>query len=421
MRPRTIVDPPERTFAAWLGQTNDVTRTFLAAGGIDGMINLGGGLPEPATYPAAELAELARRAIADHPRDSLNYAPIEGLPALRDAIARRLSRDGLMLRRENVLITSGGMQALDLVGKIFLDVGTTIAAQAPTYLGALDAWRPRYPIYRPFRLEGGAFDAAAALGGAGFAYTVPNFSNPTGHLVGTAARGALVAAARATGTPLVEDDPYGALYYDDAPLPTMLHLSAPGTAAPYDGDVIYLGTLSKEIAPGLRVGWVVAAPEVIAALVLAKQGSDLATSGLSQRIALDALECGLLERTLPTILSVYRERRDALCAAMEQHLGDWFVWTRPVGGMFVWATATHPGLDTDALLKAGLAAGVCISPGSAFDPAGSDRRSVRLNFTANPPANLEAGVARLATAVRSLLESATASAPARSQRDYRTV
>lgn len=393
---------PGPTFAAWLAHTNDVTRTFLAAGGIEGVINLGGGLPEPSTYPAAELAELARRAVADHPLDSLNYAPVEGLPGLRDAIARRLSRGGLLLQRANVLVTSGSLQALDLLGKVFLDAGSTVAIQSPTYLGALDAWRPRHPRYRPFRLDEGPLDAEAALRGVRFGYTVPNFSNPTGHLVGAATRQALVAAAHATGTPLVEDDPYGALYYDGDPLPTMLQLAAAGSDQPYDGPVVYLGTLSKEAAPGLRVGWVVAAPKVIAALVLAKQGADLCTSGLCQRIALDALEGGLLERTLPAILTVYRERRDALCAAMTVHLGDDFAWRTPTGGMFVWATAKDVALDTDALLPAGLAGGVCVSPGSAFDPAGADRRSIRLNFTANAPDRLGEGVRRLETAVRTL-------------------
>lgn len=390
------------TFAKWLGSTNEVTRTFLAAGRIPGLVNLGGGLPEPAVYPVEELAELARRALLDHPGDCLNYPPIDGLPALRDALAARFSRGPLKLTRENVLITSGGMQALDLVGKIFLDFGSAIAAQSPAYVGALDAWRPRHPVYRPLALDGGPCDFAEALAGARFAYAVPNFSNPTGHLVDTPTRQAFLDAATRAGTPLVEDDPYGALHYDGPSLPTMLSLSATG-AARYEGPVIYLGTISKEVAPGLRVGWVVAAPEVIEALVLAKQGSDLASSGLSQRIALDALESGLLERALPKILDVYRARRDALLAAMTRHLGEFYTFERPVGGMFVWARAKDPAFDTDALLKVGLARGVCISPGSVFDPMGIDRRSVRINFTANPPEKLEEGVKRLAAATKALL------------------
>lgn len=398
--------PTRPAFAQWLGSTNDVTRMFLAAGQIPGLINLAGGLPEAALYPTDALAELARRAVAEHPGDALAYSPIEGLPALRDAIARRYDAPGLKLTRENVLIVSGGMQALDLIGKVLLDEGGLIAAQTPAYLGALDAWRPRRPRFRPLRPEANDFDPAAALAGAQFAYTVPNFSNPTGRLVGAGRRRELVEAALASGTWLVEDDPYGTLYYDGPPLPRML--ATAGALAPaadgraYDGPVIYMGTLSKELCPGLRIGWVVAAPAMIRAMTIAKQGSDMCCSGLSQRIALDALESGLPEKILPRVIETYRERRDALCAAMAEHLSDSFDWETPVGGMFLWAVARDPAFDTDRLLKAALAHKVCISPSSAFDPEGRDHRAIRVNFTLNPPEKLAEGVRRLAGAVDSL-------------------
>ena len=396
--------PPARrpTFAGWLAETNDVTQIFLAAGRIPDLINMAGGLPDPATWPVADLSALAARAIADHPGEALAYAPIEGLPGLRDLIAARFSAPGLHLTRDNVLITSGGMQALDLIGKVLLDQGGLVAAQSPAYLGALDAWKPRYPRYRPMRLEAGDFDPALALRDAQFAYTVPNFSNPTGRLVGLGERRALVAAAEATGTWLIEDDPYGTLYYDGAPLPRMLSLSA-GGAAVYDGPVVYLGTLSKELAPGFRIGWVVAAPDMIQALISAKQGSDMSSSGLSQRIAHEAFAMGLTERILPDVLALYRARRDALGAAMARHLGDLFDWEIPAGGMFVWATARDAALDTDRLLREALAHGVCITPSSVFDPEGRNRRSIRINFTLNAPDKLDEGVRRLAEATRTTL------------------
>ncbi|WP_428926533.1 PLP-dependent aminotransferase family protein [Marinibacterium sp. SX1] len=392
-------------FASWLSQTNDVTQTFLAAGRIPGLINLAGGLPDPSVWPVAALAEQARSAVADHPGDTLAYSPIDGLPGLRDVIARRFSRGGLRLTRENVMITTGGMQALDLVGKVLLDPGDAIAAQAPAYLGALDAWMPRAPAYRPMRLEANDVDIAGCMAGAKFAYTVPNFSNPTGRLVGHDQRRALVDAANATGCWLVEDDPYGALYYDGAPLPRLLDISAgdrPDSSQEglYDGPVIYLGTLSKELAPGLRIGWVIAAPEMITALTTAKQGSDMFTSGICQRIAQGALEDRLPEQILPDILSLYRDRRDALCAAMAEHLPDLYDWEVPSGGMFVWAVARDARLDTDRLMTRGLDHGVCISPSSVFDPEGRDRRATRLNFTLNPPDKLAEGIRRLAEATR---------------------
>ena len=236
-------------FARWLGDTNDVTRTFLAAGRVPDMINVAGGLPEPSVYPAAELAEYAARAIAEHGDDALGYTPIEGLPALRDRIAARFADDGLHLTRDNVLVTTGGMQGLDLIGKALLDEGAPIAAQSPTYLGALDAWRPRRPEYRPFFPDRPDFDPVAALAGARFAYTVPNFSNPTGKLIGLPERRSMVAAAQRIGTWLVEDDPYGTLHYDAEPLPRMLGLSGAGTVEPYDGPVIYPSPYTHLLAP----------------------------------------------------------------------------------------------------------------------------------------------------------------------------
>jgi 2-aminoadipate transaminase len=390
-------------FARWLGSTNDVTRRFLAAGRIPGLINIAGGLPAPEIYPAAEVAELARRAIAEHPQDTLGYGPIEGLPELRDALAARFATPELRLGRENVLITTSGMQGLDLVGKALLEEGGLIAGQFPTYLGALDAWRPRRPTYRNLLLEEPGFDPVAAMAGAQFVYAVPNFSNPTGRLVGLPMRQALVDAAHRTSAWLVEDDPYGALHYDGAPLPRLLELSGRRQRGRlYDGPVLYMGTLSKEVAPGLRIGWVIAAPAMIEALTMAKQGSDMCTSGVTQRIALGALESGLIERLRPVIVALYRARRDALCAALAAHLAEWFEWEVPVGGMFVWAVARDPALDTDRLFQAALEAGVCVTPSSVFDPAGRNRRALRLNFTLNPPDRLAEGVRRLAAAVRSL-------------------
>lgn len=394
----------ERTrpaFARWLETTNEVTRTFLAAGRIPGLINLAGGLPAPETFPAEALAEIAAQVIRAHPQDCLGYGPIEGLPELRDALARRYSGGALRLTRDNVLILSGGMQGLDLLGKVLLEEGGLIAGQFPTYLGALDAWRPRNPTFRPLRLEDPALDPVAALAGAQFAYSVPNFSNPTGRLVDLAMREALVRAAQATGTWLVEDDPYGALYYDGTPLPRLLELSAGlQGGGPYEGPVVYMGTVSKAIAPGLRIGWVIAAPRMIQALVLAKQGSDLCSSGVTQRMTLAALEGGLFERQLPIILDLYRDRRDALCAAMEQHLSPWFRWEKPVGGMFLWASARDPSLDSDRLMARAIEGGVCLSPSSVFDPSGRDRSAMRLNFTRNPPEELAEGVRRLALVLR---------------------
>lgn len=397
---------PRPDLAAWLGRTNEVTRIFLSAAHGPDMINLAGGLPDPAVFPAAELAGMAARAVSSHPAEVLGYGPIDGLPALRDRLAERFSGEGLRLRRENVLVTTAGMQALDLLGKVLLEPGSLVAAHAPTYLGAIDAWRPREPRFRPFSPDAGDAGFAAIFAGAQFAYAVPNFSNPTGRLVTLAQRRAMVEAAHATGVWLVEDDPYGSLYYEGEPLPRLLSLSAAraGEAAGdgYRGPVIYTGTFSKEVAPGLRIGWIVAAPEMIEALTLAKQGSDMCTSGLTQRLALDALESGMVERLRPTVVALYRERRDVLCRAMDDVLAPLFTWAKPAGGMFVWAVARDPDFDTDALMREALKAGVCITPSSVFDVEGRNRRAMRLNFTFNAPERLREGVRRLSLAAATL-------------------
>lgn len=391
---------PRPAFARWLQTTNDITRMFLDAGQVPDLISLAGGLPEADTFPVSKLAEAAHRAIAEHPREVLGYGPIAGLPELRDAIARRFSSPALALARANILVTTSSMQGLDLIGKVLLDEGGLIAGQFPTYLGALDAWRPRSPSFRNLMLDDVDVDPRPVLAGTQFAYTVPNFSNPTGLLVGLEMRRALVDAAHSTGTWLVEDDPYGTLHYDGAPLSNLIELSAQKhSGRPYTGPVVYMGTLSKEIAPGLRIGWTIAAPEMIEALTRAKQGSDMCTSGVTQRMALAALEGGLIESIHPTIIATYRERRDALCDALSTHLAKWFDWTQPVGGMFVWAVAKDPDFNTDRLLQFAMAERVCFAPSSVFDASGANRRAIRLNFTLNAPERLVEGAQRLATAI----------------------
>lgn len=392
---------PRSAFAPWLADTNDVTKVFLTAGKIPGLINLGGGLPDPKTWPVADLSALAARAVRDHASDTLAYPPVDGLAALRAEIAARYSTDRLTLTPDNVLITTAGTQALSLLGSIFLQSGDPVAAQSPAYLGALDAWRPRQPDYRPMALERNDCDLDAAMAGAQFAYTVPNFSNPSGRLVPLDQRRALVEAAERHGTWLIEDDPYGALYFDGAPLPRLLDLAAGD--GPYDGPVIYLGTVSKELAPGLRIGWVIAAPEVIQALTIAKQGADMCSCGISQQMVLMAMQSGLMDRLMPEIVSLYRTRRDALCEAMEDHLSDLYDWQKPQGGMFVWAVARDASIDTDRLMAIGLEHGVCISPSSVFDPKGQDRRAIRINFTFNDAPHLTEGIIRLARATRATL------------------
>ncbi len=392
-------------FSRWISESNNITQQFMTLGIDPGFISLAGGLPASEFYPSQAIAEASQRALARWGGSAMEYGPIEGFPALREHIARRMSSQaGRPFAAENVLITVGAMQGLDLIGKVLIDPGDRIVAQFPTYVGALDAWRPRSPVYEPLDWSHPG-TGLESLRAAKFAYAVPNYSNPTGVLVPTAARQSLLDKVERTGTWIVEDDPYLPLQYDGPAGPSILALH--GQMVPdgeYDGPVVYLGTLSKSIVPGLRVGWTVASRPMIQAMALAKQSSDIASSMLTHAIALELLESGCEAAHVPQIVQHYRKRRDALCAAAEAQLADWFEWEIPPGGMFVWMRARDPRIDTDALYAIALEEKVAFVPGSVFDPAARLRSAMRINFTRNAPEVLEKGIARLARATKRLLD-----------------
>lgn len=395
---------PRLRYAAWTARTNAITRHMVGAQPPDS-INLAGGLPAPELYPVDAVAAATRRALDRFGARALAYGPVAGLPELRAFLAARYSRPGRRLGPENVLVTSGGLQALDFIGRVLVEPGDAILAQFPTYLGALDAWRSLAPVYQA--LDWGAAPAAqrAAIAAAKFVYCVPNFSNPTGVLVDTPQRQILLDAARAVGGLVVEDDPYGALYYDGAPLPTLFDLeAASGDEGPYRGHVAHLGTLSKSIGPGLRIGWAIAEAGVVQAIALAKQGSDIGTGSFAQAVALELLEAGVDIETHDRMIATYRRRRDALVAAAQRHLSLRFDFAAPVGGMFLWLVAKDPHFDADALWPVAFAAGMSFAPSSVFDATGTLRHALRLNFTLNDEVRLEEAARRLARAVESYLQ-----------------
>ncbi len=389
-------------YARWLATTNVVTRHIVAAYGPE-CINLSGGLPAPEVYPLAAIEAATQRALARFKHRAVSYGPVEGMKELRMAIAARASTPRQRFGAENVLVTTGSLQALDLLGKILVEPGETILAQFPTYLGALDAWRPRTPTYRRLDWDADAASLGSAVSGAQFVYCVPNFSNPTGALIATESRQRLLAAAQGAGGVLVEDDPYGALFYDGPALPSLLDLSSDGSEI-YRGPVVHLGTLSKSIGPGLRIGWAIAEPKMIEMLSLAKQGADIGTGTFAQGVAVELLDAGIDRAVLPDMLALYARRRDALVSAAGEHLGLRFDFTAPVGGMFLWLTAKDPAFDTDALWPIAFAAGVSFCPGSVFDPTARLKHAIRLNFTLNDEAQLVEGVRRLARAVERQLQ-----------------
>jgi 2-aminoadipate transaminase len=349
--------------------------------------------------------------LADTPQAALQYAPSEGFGPLREWVAARLAAQGVAATPGQVLITSGSQQGLDLVGRVLLDPGSAVAVERPTYLGALQAFAPNEPAW--LALDGDADGPrpasrrAAAAAGARLAYLVPSFQNPTGRCIGAARRDALAEACLAGGLPLLEDDPYGELWFD-APPPAPL-------AARLPGQTVLLGSLSKVLAPGLRLGWLLAPPALFPKLLQAKQAADLHSSGLTQRIAFEALRDGLLERHLPALRARYRAQRDAMVAALARHLPDGCRWQAPGGGMFFWVTAPA-GLDTTALLPRAVDAGVAYVPGAAFfagDPgAAAPANTLRLSFATVAPAAIGAAVAVLGRVLgEALAGAATADAP----------
>jgi 2-aminoadipate transaminase len=367
------------------------------------IISFAGGLPAPDVFPVAEIEQATVRVLREHGRSALQYGPTEGFRPLRELITRHMARYGIEVTADNVLITTGAQQGLDLIGKLFLNPADRVAVEDPTYLGALQAftsYQARY-LAVPIDDDGMRMDVLeeALRAAPKFVYVLPNFQNPGGVTLSLERRRRLVELAAHYGTPIVEDDPYGQLRYEGEHLPPLVRLDAElhGCAkgeSSFRGDVIYLGTLSKTLAPGLRVGWVVAPAEVASRLVQMKQGADLHSSTFAQMVAFEVARGGFLDRHVRTIRALYGARRDAMLAALQRHFPPGVRWTRPQGGLFLWVTLPA-GWDAGELLRRALAAKVAFVPGGAFHAAGGGDNTFRLNFSYSPPDVIEEGVRRL--------------------------
>ncbi len=373
------------------------------------VISFAGGLPAAETFPIAEFQEACEMVLAEHGAQALQYGPTEGYRPLREMIARHTARYGMQVRLDNILITSGSQQALDLVGKVFINPGDHVLVEQPTYLGALQAWNSYQAEYLsvPLDADGLCTDqlAAALRAGPKFLYVLPNFHNPAGVTLARQRREQVVALAAHYGVPILEDDPYGQLRYEGEHLPSLVSLDArhQGEAhTPYDGNVIYLSTFSKTLAPGLRLGWIVAPAEVIQRLVQAKQGCDLHTSMLIQMVAYEVARGGFLDQHVRGLRALYRERRDAMLAALRQHFPPGITWTEPQGGLFLWVTLPER-LNAADILSAALAANVAFVPGAAFFAQGGGHNTMRLNFSCMAPERIAIGVQRLGRVIAQCL------------------
>ncbi len=378
------------------------------------MISFAGGLPAPDVFPLDRFQEACRRVLELNGHQALQYGATEGYEPLREMIARHIARYGIKAKAENVLITSGSQQALDLIGKLLINPGDRVLVEAPTYLGALQAFSVYGAEYVsvPSDDDGLRTDLLEEplRSGPKFMYVLPNFQNPGGTTLSEGRRHQLVLLADKYGVPIIEDDPYGQLRYEGEHLQPLVVIDRENLRRDdgYSiGNVIYLSTFSKTLAPGLRLGWIVAPPDVISKFVQLKQGADLHTSTFTQVIAYEVAKDGFLDEHVKLIRKVYRERRDVMLESLKRYFPPEVTWTHPKGGLFLWVTLPE-GMNCKSLFQVALKENVAFVPGDCFyagNGFGEEGcRHMRLNFSYGQPEQIREGIRRLALAVKQQLE-----------------
>lgn len=384
---------------------SSVIRELLKFTMLPDVISFAGGLPAPEVFPVRDFQEACRWVLSHDAERALQYGPTEGYPPLKDYLIEAMMKYELPAERHNILFTNGSQQALDLIGRTFINQGDRIVTGRPTYLGAIQAWNVYNPQYVtvPLDDDGMRMDelerALEANPGVKFIYVLPNFHNPAGITLPLDRRYHLVELAAKIGAFIIEDDPYGQLRFEGEDITPL--------CAMHKENNIYLSTFSKTLAPGVRLGWIVAPEAVIAKLVQAKQGADLHTSTLLQYLVNDICQRGLIRSHVRIIRQVYRERRDAMLGALERHFPPGASWTHPQGGLFLWARLPA-GMDAEKLLTVAVEEKVAFVPGHAFYPDDCEegRCCMRLNFSYCTPETIEEGIGRLGRAITRMMEQA---------------
>jgi 2-aminoadipate transaminase len=375
---------------------SSVIRELLKFTMLPDIISFAGGLPAPEMFPIREVKEACNYVLDHHGQEALQYGPTEGHPPLKEFLAESMQKYGIPAVPGNILMTNGSQQALDLIGRLFINNGDQVLTDAPTYLGAIQAWRVYKPQFVTVPLDDRGMnpdevEKALKQNRIKFIYVLPNFHNPAGTTIPYERRQRLVELAAHYGAFVVEDDPYGQLRFEGEDIPPLISM--------HKENVVYLSTFSKTLSPGIRLGWIVAPERVIARLVQAKQGADLHTGTFVQYIAHDIAERGILKRHVQRIRDVYRERRDLMLSAMEEHFPPGVTWTRPEGGLFLWVRMPDQ-MDSEALLELAVEEKVAFVPGSAFYPDdGGGRCCMRLNFSNARPEMIQEGIKRLVQAM----------------------
>ncbi|MYN42356.1 aminotransferase class I/II-fold pyridoxal phosphate-dependent enzyme [Duganella sp. FT109W] len=350
------------------------------------IISFAGGLPSPLTFPVDEMKVAYDKVLTNNGKVALQYGPTDGYTPLRQWIADSLSTGGARILPEQVLMTSGSQQALDLLGKVLIDEGSRVLVETPSYLGALQAFSVYLPEFKSVDTDDHGLvpsSIAAVAQGARLLYSLPNFQNPTGRSLSFERRQELVETCARLGLPLIEDDPYGSLSYKGEPLPKMVAMNPDG--------VIYMGSFSKVLTPGIRLGYVVAPLPLARRLELAKQAADLHTSQLTQMVVHEVIKDGFLDQHIPKIRALYGDQCQVMLDAMAQHFPAGVEWTKPEGGMFIWVTLPKH-IDAMKLLDEAIAQKVAFVPGSPFYANEPATNTLRLSFVTVPPERIRHGI-----------------------------
>jgi 2-aminoadipate transaminase len=376
--------------------TSSAIREILKITQRPDIISFAGGLPAPEIFPVKEVEEACVHVLRTAGAQALQYSITEGYLPLRQELAAKMHRYGVEAAPENIFPTNGSQQALDLIGRVFIDPGDVIVTDSPTYLGALQAFRPYEPRIEclPVDDDGARIDHLESIlkkNRVRFIYVLPNFHNPAGVTLSMERRIALVKIAAKYGAPIIEDDPYGELRFEGEDLPAIMTLHKENT--------IYMSTFSKILAPGLRLGWVVGPQALISKLVQAKQATDLHTSTFIMMVVHEVMKQGLLTEHSKLIRKVYGERRHVMTDAMEEHFPDGVEWTKPQGGLFLWVTAPEQ-VNTMELIKKAIEHKVAFVPGTPFFPHGGGHNTMRLNFSNAQPDQMREGIKRLGATLK---------------------
>lgn len=386
--------------------TSSLIRELLKLTQRPEIISFAGGLPAAEYFPVDRFQEACQRVLATQAHLALQYSPTEGYQPLREMIAEHLSHYNICVGAENVLITSGSQQALSLIGALLINPGDHVLVEQPTYLGALQAFSAYQAEYVgvPTDSQGICVDQlpAALRHGPKFMYILPNFQNPAGVTISAERRARLIALAHQQGVPIVEDDPYGQLRFEGEHLKPLVvedveQSGNNGTC--YTGNVIYVSTFSKTLAPGLRTAWIVAAPPVINKLVQLKQGADLHSSTFTQMVIYEVAKDGFIDEHVRKLRQVYRQRRDTMLAALDRYMPSEARWTQPEGGLFLWMHLP-PGTSVWTLFEEAVRRDVAFVPGDAFFTVPNPPPTARLNFSCMPEDAIVEGIRRLSDAIK---------------------